>query len=201
MNASLRDHGRLLIERREVGRAGDVAADRAAEVVDIKGNTVGSDGGAEDGNIARGGSGGGQRAGGVRHDEIHAVGNEAVDDGGAVGAVAGGVLVLEFDLAGQRLIQRVDEALRGGVERLVLHELADADDVLGAAVRAVLRVVLRGLIAAAAQPQTQTENEGKRGDKRNDAFGVHAFFLQMFCFVADNKKTRCKDLWSIRRVF
>ena len=177
----LGDHVGLSLEVSEVGGAGDVAADSAVEVVNIKSNAVSGDGSAEDGNVARGGSGGGQRAGGVRHDEVNAVGNEAVDDGGAVDVVAGSVLVLEFDLAGQRLIQRVDEALGGSVECLVLHELADADGVLRAfAVGAALIVVLCGLIAAAGQTHAQAENEGKRGNKRNDAFGVHAFFPPIF---------------------
>ena len=63
----------------------------------------------------------------------------------------------------------------------LLCELADADSVLGAlAVGAgvLIAVVLCGLVAAAGQTHTQAENEGKRGNERNDAFGVHAFFLQ-----------------------
>ena len=63
----------------------------------------------------------------------------------------------------------------------MLHELADADGVLRAfAVGAALIVVLCGLIAAAGQTHAQAENEGKRGNKRNDAFGVHAFFPPIF---------------------
>ncbi len=40
---------------------------------------------------------------------------------------------LKLDLTGQRLVQRVNKALRRGVKRVMLHELADADGVKVAA--------------------------------------------------------------------
>ena len=177
----VKDHLGLFLQVGQIGRAGDVAADRAAKIVDVERNAVGRDGRAEDGNISRGGDGSGQGRSGVRHDEVDALGDKAVDDGGAAVGIAGGVLLLNLDLTGQRLVQRVNKALRRGVKRLVLHELADADGVLRAfAVGAALIVVLCGLIAAAGQTHAQAENEGKRGNKRNDAFGVHAFFPPIF---------------------
>ena len=44
-------HGGLLVQRSQVGGAGDVAADRAGEVVDVQRHAVFGDGGAQDGNI------------------------------------------------------------------------------------------------------------------------------------------------------
>ena len=117
----LSDHGRLLIERREVGRAGDVAADRAGEVVDAERNAVLRDSRAEDQDVLRGGGRGLQRAdrvGGIRS----AAGHEAVADGGAGGAVTGGVLLVEGDGVGaERVGDRIAEALGGRVERVVLR--------------------------------------------------------------------------------
>lgn len=53
-----------------------------------------------------------------------------------------------------------------GICQLVQHEALDA--------------ATQGFIDAAGQTHAQAENEGKRGNKRNDAFGVHAFFPPIF---------------------
>lgn len=64
-----------------------------------------------------------------------------VADGGAGGAVTGGVLLVEGDVVGaERVGDGVAEALGGRVERVVLHKLADADGV----------VLILGLVAVAA---------------------------------------------------
>ena len=161
----LRDHGRLLIERGQIGRAGDVAADRAGEVVDAERNAVLRDGRAEDRDVLRGGGRSLQRAGRVGKDQIHAAGHEAVADGGAGGRVAGGVLLVEGDVLGaERVGDRVAEALGGRIERVVLHELADADGV----------VLILGLVAvAAAGSQGQDHDHG--AEQGSDFFDVHAF--------------------------
>ena len=57
----------------------------------------------------------------------YAVGDEAVDDGRAVGAVTGGVLVVKLDGVAQLFGQSVLEALVGGVQSFMLNQLADAD--------------------------------------------------------------------------
>lgn len=113
----------------QIGRAGDVAADRAAKIVDVERNAVGRDGRAEDGNISRGGDGSGQGRSGVRHDEVDALGDKAVDDSAAVDGIAGGILHVDGHGVAERFFQCVNEALRCGIERLMLHELADADGV------------------------------------------------------------------------
>ena len=113
----------------QIGRAGDVAADGAVEVVDIERNAVGCDGRAEDGNISRGGDGSGQGWSGVRHDEVDALGDKAVDDSAAVDGIARGILHIDGHGVAERFFQCVDEALRCGIERLMLHELADTDGV------------------------------------------------------------------------
>ena len=109
--------------------AGDVAAYGAGEIVNIQRHAVSGDGGAENGDVGSRGGRGLQRGGGVRHDEVHALGDKAVDDGGAVVGIAGGVLLSNSTWPGERLVQRVNKALRRGVQRGVLHELADADGV------------------------------------------------------------------------
>ena len=55
--------------------------------------------------------------------------NKAVDDGGAVHGVAGGVLDFKFHLVSQRFGQSVLKALGRGVEGVVLNQLADTHNV------------------------------------------------------------------------
>ncbi len=74
------------------------------------------------------------------HDEVHALGDEPVDDGRAVGLFAAGVALLVGHGVAKYLGQRVLEALGRGVERDVGHLLADADNIGLAG-----GIVLRGL--------------------------------------------------------
>ena len=67
--------------------------------------------------------------GSVGHDQIHPVGDEFGDDGGTVGGLTLGVLLIKGHLAGQQLLQFVLEALGCGIQRLVFHQLADADGI------------------------------------------------------------------------
>lgn len=69
--------------------------------------------------------------------KIHALGHIAVDNGGAVGGVAGGVIVLDLHLTGQCFVQGVNEPLRCSVQSLVLNQLADTDLVYGSVRRGV----------------------------------------------------------------
>ena len=102
----------------------------AGPVVDVQGGAVVGDGGAQNGNVGGGGGGSLQRGGGVGQDQIHIVGHEAVDDGGAVGGIAGGVLLIKGHL--RRPAVSVRASLKpwvAGVQSVVLHQLADADGV------------------------------------------------------------------------
>ena len=128
-NSSFLDHGRLLIQRRQVGGAGDIEARRPTPAVDVQRGGVVGHGRAQNRDVAGGRHGGLQRGRGVGHDQVHAVGHEGVDDGRTGVGIAGGVLHVKADGVAQLLGQRVLEALGGGVQRLVLHQLADAHGV------------------------------------------------------------------------
>ena len=73
--------------------------------------------------------GSGQSGGGVCHDEIHIGGHKAVDDGGAVDAFAGGVLLVKLHGIAQSLCQSVLKALGSGIQSGMLHQLADANGI------------------------------------------------------------------------
>ena len=92
-------------------------------------------------------TGGGQGGGGVGHDQVHALGNKAVDDRAAVVGLAGGVLVFKLHLAGEGFIQSVDKTLGCSVQRGVLHQLADADLIGGALGGGIVRAG-RGIVRA-----------------------------------------------------
>lgn len=53
----------------------------------------------------------------LAQDQVHILRHEAVNDGGAVGDLAAGVLILDLHLVAQGLFQRVGKALGGGVQR------------------------------------------------------------------------------------
>ena len=174
----LGNHGSLLFQIGQVGGAGDVAAHSAGEVIHVQRHAVSGDGGAQNGDIAGGGGRGGQRGSGVGHDQIHAVRHEAVDDGGAVDGIAGGVLFHDLHLTGQRLVQRVDKALGGGIQRIVLHQLADADGILGVVAAGAVSGGLLGVAAlTAAAGQTQAQRQHKGENERCDTFGFHGVIL------------------------
>ena len=78
---------------------------------------------------AGGGLGCLQGGGAVGHDQVYAGRDEAVADGGAGRGIVLGVLQVKSDGVAQLLGQRILEALGGGVQRLVLHQLADADGI------------------------------------------------------------------------
>ena len=125
------EHLGLLVQGGQVGGAGDVAPHGAAPVLQLQGGGVVGDGGAQNGDVRGGGVGGLEGSGGVGQDQIHVLRQEAVDDGGAVGGVAGGVALLEgHAVLAQLLHQGVLEALGGGVQGGVLVLLADAHGVL-----------------------------------------------------------------------
>ena len=97
----------------------------------------------------RRGDGGLEGRGRIREDQVDIRGREARADRAAGGDVVGGVLLFKNDLVTQRLGQRILEALRRGIERLVLHKLADTDGVdlavIGTGIFGVFRGVRRGL--------------------------------------------------------
>src|SRR5699024_4332542 len=103
----LHNHGRLLVQGGQVGGARDVAAHRAAEIVDAQGHAVFGDGGAQDGDVGGGGLGRLQGGGAVGHDQVHAGRDEAVADGGAGRGIVLGVLQVKSDGVAQLLGQRI----------------------------------------------------------------------------------------------
>ena len=124
----LLNHSSLLVQRRKVRGAGNVVADRAGPATDIQRRGVVRDRGAQHRDVCGSLCSSLQRCGGIGQNQIHIIGNKAVHDGGAVGRVAGGVLLVKLDVAlAQLLGQGVFEALRSGVQCLVLDKLADAD--------------------------------------------------------------------------
>ena len=125
----LLDHGCLLVQRCQIGRAGDVVAHGTRPVGDVQRGGVVGDRGTQHGDGGGSLCGSLQGRGGVCQNQVNVVGNKAVYDGGAVGGIARGVLLVKLDGVAQLGGQGVLEALRGGVQCHVLHQLADADGV------------------------------------------------------------------------
>ena len=122
-------HFCLLLQGSQVAGARHVHAGGAAPIVDIQGGGVIGHAGAQNRDVARGSHGGLESGRGVGHDQVHAAGDKVVYDGGAGVGVAGGVLHVKGYFVAQFFLQRVLEALGGGVQRHVLHQLTDADAV------------------------------------------------------------------------
>ena len=116
----------MLVQRSQVGGAGDVAAHSAGPIGDLQSGGVVGNGGAQDGNGAGGGGGSLEGRRSVGHDQVNLVGNESVNDGGAVVRIAGGILFNYLHLVAQGFLQGIGEALGGGVQSLVLHQLHHA---------------------------------------------------------------------------
>lgn len=66
----------------------------------------------------------------VRKNQVDVAGDEAGDNRAAGRNIIGSVFEIKCDLTGQRFIERVHKAVGSSVERVMLDELADADDVL-----------------------------------------------------------------------
>ena len=163
LGAPLLNHGRLLVQRRQVGGAGHVGAHQAGKVADLQRHAVFGNRGAQHGDGAGGRGGRLQRRGGVGQNQIHVVGHKAVDDGGAGGALAGGVLLFKGDAVAQRLGQGVFKALGGGVKRHVGGQLANADHIGCFA-------GFRGVLAAGGQ-----RTHKQRGAEQRKQFFLHGF--------------------------
>ena len=179
-------------------------------VVDLQGGGVVGDGGAQDGDVRRGGVGRLKGSGGVGQDQIHVLRQKAVNDGGAVGGVAGGVALGEFHIGlAQFFHQRVLKALGGGVQRGMLILLTDADEIglaiaggfggLGFRGAAVGRGGALGIAAGAgAQGQDHGQRQEQRG-QLEQAF--HSEFLQfvrtsesLYCFVPSKRRGKKASL-------
>ena len=103
-----------------------------AGMLPAKVSVIVRDGGAQDRDL-RGHVGGGQQRGrAVRHDQINALGVESVDHGGAKAGVARDLRIDVHRVAGffHLFRQRVDKTLRGLIQRIMYHQLADADGVV-----------------------------------------------------------------------
>ena len=147
------EHLGLLIQRGQVGGAGDVAAQHLIlRGVQLQRHAVVGDGGAQNGDVGGSGSGGGEGGGGVGQDQIHLLGHEAVDDGAAVGHLTAGVLLPDLHLVAQSLLQSVNKPLCSRVQRGMGRQLADADHIL---------ILGLGGSSAAAGGQRQHQGPGK----------------------------------------
>jgi len=171
----LGDHIGLLAQVSQIGGAGDVAAYGAVEIVKIQGHAVSGDGGAQNGNVGSRGSGGGRGGGGVGHDQVHALGNKAVDDRAAVVGLAGGVLVFKLHLAGEGFIQSVNKTLGCSVQRGVLHQLADADLIGGALGGGIVRAG-GGCLRLGAAAGGKGQRHG-RSQNKSEQFLFHSDLL------------------------
>ena len=125
------DDGCLLVQRRQVGGAGYVAANGAVPFGHIQRGGIVGDGGAQDGDLVGGGDGYLQGHGGVGQDQVHLFGDKAVDDGAAVGVFACGVLASEFHIfftqcGDHSILKAVGCRVQGGV----LCHLADTDQIV-----------------------------------------------------------------------
>ena len=129
----LLEHRRLLVQGGQVGGAGDVPAQHLVlGGVQVQGHTVVGDGGAQDGNGVGGRGGGGEGGGGVGQNQVHSLGDKAVNDGGAAGGLAAGIALPEGNGVPQGLGQGVLKALGGGVQRGVGGQLADTHHIAAA---------------------------------------------------------------------
>ena len=166
------EHGGLLVQGGQVGGAGDVGAGGAGPVVDAQCRAIVGDGSAQDRDVRRAGLGGLEGSRGVGQDQVHAGGHEAIDDGSAVGGLAGGVLHVKGDGAAvglDQFRQLVLEALGGGVQRGVLHQLADAHGVGAGGAIAVCLAVSGGCVSgsvAAAGGQAHGHDTSQQGCKQ-----------------------------------
>ena len=159
-----------------------------------QGHAVLGDGGAQHGDGVGGGGGGLEGRGGVGHNQVHAVGHKAVDDGGAGGGIAGGVLILNVHLTGKLLVEGVDEALGGVVQGGVGGQLANAHHVFltasglgavfgGGAGRGALHGLGAGGGAAVRAGAAGAGGKGQGHDQRQQQRGqlrglFHSVFLQ-----------------------
>ena len=119
-------HGGLLVQRGQVGGAGDIASHGAGKVVNVQRYAIFGDGGPQDGNVRRRGHGRLQRSGGVGQNQVHISGHKGIDDSGAGVGITCGVLHIKGDRVAQLLGQRVNKALGGGIQRVVGDQLAHA---------------------------------------------------------------------------
>ena len=153
-------HLELLGDRGEVGSARDVGAGLVIVLDQARSGVIG-DGAANDGDIS-GGAGGSLRGGrsdGI--DQVDAVAYELVGNGLTRGLVVLGVLLVDLDLE-TTLLDGLDEAVVGGIERGVLGELQNADGVVGTGGSGA------GTRVAAASGE-RSEREQASGDKKAPA--------------------------------
>ena len=127
----LLEHGGLLVQRGQVGGAGDVAAQYLVLcAVQAQGDAVVGDGGAQNGDVGGGGLGCLERIGGVGQHQVHIFRHKAVHDGGAVVVLAAGVLLVKLHpILAEGLHQSRLEAPGGRVQRVVGGELADTHQI------------------------------------------------------------------------
>ena len=123
----LHDHLSLLIQRGQIGSAGDIAAHNAVEIGQAQSHTVLGNRGAQHRNGVGGRLRSLQGRSGVCHDQIHTSRNKAVGNGSAGCRIALCVLEIESNILTERCGQSIFKTLSGGIQSGMLHQLADAN--------------------------------------------------------------------------
>ena len=150
----------------DIGAGGFIAGYQAAE------NIIGH-AGADDRDIGGGLTGGLYGIGGIGHDEIDLGGNELVDNGGAVGLLALGVLDIELNLIAQLFGEELLEAAGGFIQGGVFGQLDNAD-----LEHLFIGVDGGGLIAAG----SKAGDHQTGGSSRKKLFALHSDCSLSFTF-------------------
>ena len=116
-----------MIQRCQIGGAGDVASHGAGEVIQTQCHAVLGNGSAQNGDGVGSSLCSLQSRGSICHNQCHAGGNKAVGNGGAGSGIALCILEVESDVLAKGSGQRILKALRSGIQCSVLHQLADAN--------------------------------------------------------------------------
>ena len=123
----LHNHVRLTVQRGEVARAGNVDFRVALPVADFQRRAVVGNRRAENRNIRRRADRRLKRGRRVRHNQVNIRRHKAIGNHGAGSGIARSVLLIKNNLVAKLLRQRVTETLGRRVQRLMLHQLQNAD--------------------------------------------------------------------------
>ena len=148
----LHNHVRLTVQRGEVARAGNVDFRVALPVADFQRRAVVGNRRAKNRNIRRRADRRLKRGRRVRHNQVNIRRHKAIGNHGAGSRIARSVLLIKNNLVAKLLRQRVTETLGRRVQRLMLHQLQNAD---------VIRLFFRARHRQAGQRHTQRQQNRK----------------------------------------
>ena len=151
---------RLLIQRSQVGRAGDIYPRLAVHAGQIQRHAIIRHRRAQNRDIARSALRRLQRSGSVGHDQVNILGDKGVHDLHASSSLASRVLLVKYYPVAQLFGQEIAEALGGCIQRRVRSQLTDTDSI---------GLILRQSRAQPRQQQTQSHH--------NRAYLFHRRFL------------------------